>query len=340
MLDRHGKPIHKRNAQDIYTPVYANLIGPGSVDLARFRFQVPPQGVRSVHVRARILWRKFDRKFTDFVFQTNTAMLRRFGGKSPDLPITEIARHELDLPVSASAQAPKPEPAPLKPEDWIRFNDYGIGALLQGDFEVADQAFSRVAELVPQQLDGPRNRARAAIAEGNLPRAYELLRQAEELGPGDPRTAWDWGNALSEDGRYDKASEAYRRVLQQFPDDRAAGRNLGRVLYLDGKLPEALEAFERVLHIDPEDRIAHYHRMLILRAQGQSELVPAAERAYQKYKLDENAAQVTREHRLAHPYDNRESLRIHVHDLTRTEEGLAPELMSSGGPVPPRSTGS
>jgi tetratricopeptide (TPR) repeat protein len=327
--DRHGKPIHMRNAQDIYTPVYVNVIGPGTADVARFRFRVPEAGVRSVRVRARVLWRKFERHFTEFVFRTNEAMLARFGGRVPDLPVSELARHEVELPVAGSAAAgPAVEP---KPEDWVRFNDYGIALLLQGETSVADVAFARVETLQPQRVDGPRNRARVAIAEGNLPRAYEHLRRCEQLAPADARTAWDWGNALSEDGRYEPAAQAFRRVLEEFPGDRASWRNLGRVLYLDGRMDEALSAFERVLQIDPEDRVAHYHRMLILKAQGKAGLAAAAEQAYQKYKLDEHAPAVTKEYRLTHPYDNRESLRIHVHDLTRPEEGLAEQRTAEAG---------
>jgi tetratricopeptide (TPR) repeat protein len=325
LSDRNGAPIHMRNAQDIYTPVYVNVIGPGTADVARFRFRVPDSGVKAVRVRARVLWRKFERHFTEFVFQTNEAMRARFGGRAPDLPVTELALNEVELPVlEAGAGAPAPA-AVAQEADWTRFNDYGIGLLLQGETAVADKAFARVAELAPKRVDGPRNRARVAIAEGNLPQAYELLRRCEELSPGDARSAWDWGNALQDDGRYEASAQAFRRVLEEFPNDRATWRSLGRTLYLDGKLDEALSAFERVLQIDPEDRVAHYHRMLILKAQGKTELAAAAEQAYQKYKLDENAPAVTKEYRLAHPYDNRESLRIHVHDLTRPEEGLAAE---------------
>ena len=197
----------------------------------------------------------------------------------------------------------------------MRLNDWGIGLLLQDDTRGAAAAFGQLAQVAPQRLDGPRNLARVAVADGDLKAAYTHLQQAEALAPGDPQTAWVWGTVLQRDGRYTEAALAYRRVLEVFPEDRATWRNLGRVLYLDGKMEEALGAFDRVLAIDPEDRVAHYHRMLVLRALGRDDEAQLAAAAYKYYQIDESAAEVTRQYRLSHPADNHEALAVHVHEL-------------------------
>jgi hypothetical protein len=36
LVDRNSRPIHQRNAQDIYATVYANVIGPGTADIAHY----------------------------------------------------------------------------------------------------------------------------------------------------------------------------------------------------------------------------------------------------------------------------------------------------------------
>ena len=197
----------------------------------------------------------------------------------------------------------------------MRFNDYGIGLLLQDDTQGAARAFAKVAELAPERLDGCRNLAKAAVRDGNLERAYGHLEDCEAIEAGDGQTAWVWGVVLQEDGRYQEAALAYRRVLHDFPEDRATWRNLGRVLYLDEKYEEALEALDGVLKIDPEDRVAHYHRMLALRALGREDEALIAEEAYQYYQIDESAQELTRRYRLEHPHDNREVIKIHVHPL-------------------------
>ena len=233
----------------------------------------------------------------------------------PDLPVTEIARGEVELVVAGSPGQGVPDG-----DDWMRFNDYGIGLLLQDDTQGAARAFASVAELAPNRLDGCRNLAKVAVRDGNLEQAYGHLEDCEALSAGDAQTAWVWGVVLQENGRYDEAVLAYRRVLHDFPEDRASWRNLGRVLYLNGQYEEALQALDSVLEIDPEDRIAHYHRMLVLRALGREDEALKAEQAYQYYQIDESAQELTRRYRLKHPEDNREVIKIHVHPLEKVAD--------------------
>ena len=317
MVDGKGEAIHRRNAQDIVAPVYVRVIGPGTADVGHYKMRVPADlAGETLTLRARLLWRKFDRAYTEFAYENNPQGFSRFADV-PDLPITEIATDELQLTVAAAPVSDDKPPASPPREDWVRFNDHGIGLLLQGDTKGAAGSFARVVDLAPDRLDGHRNLARVAVRDGSLEQAYEYLSRCEQLEPGNPQTAWVWGVVLQEDGRYGDASKAYRRVLHDFPEDRIAWRNLGRVIYLDGHFEEALEALDRVLAIDPEDRVAHYHRMLSLRGLGREQEAELAEAAYRVYQIDESAQQLTRNYRLQHPDDNREVQRVHVHELVK-----------------------
>ncbi len=316
ILDRHSGPIHRRNAQDIYTAVYVNVIGPGTADVARYRFRVPEAQVgRTLTLRARLLWRKFDRAYTEFAYRANPAGFRAFDAV-PDLPITEIAVDEMRLSVLASGVGERAagEVGPVS-EDWVRFNDYGIGLMLQGETRASTWAFRKVVDAAPERIDGYRNLARAAVQDGDLKVAYGYLRKCEAIAPGNAQTAWVWGVVLQEEGRYDEAAAAYSRLLQDFPEDRAAWRNLGRVRYLNGQFEGALQALDRALAIDPEDRAANYHQMLALRALGRRREAAAAEKAYLKYQIDESAKAVTQAYLLDHPEDEREAQKIHIHQI-------------------------
>ncbi|MFQ5550553.1 MAG: tetratricopeptide repeat protein [Gemmatimonadales bacterium] len=310
-LDGNSNPVLRRNAQDIRAIAYANVIGPGTARIAHYEFPVPARFAGdSLTVRARLLWRKFNRPFTEFAFASNREAFRSFEAV-PSLPITEIAVDKVVIRVGRNA--PIDDDRVTSPADWTRFNDYGIGLLLEGDTRRARQAFRRVAELRPNEVDGELNLARAALSDGNLSEAYEHLQRAEEIEPGNPRVAWVWANVTQEDGRYDRAETAYRRVLEAFPGDRAAWRNLGRTLYLAGEYEAAIEALARVLAIDPEDRIAHYHTMLSYRALGRDDAADLAERAYEFYQIDESAQQITRRFLLENPGANVMSQRIRTH---------------------------
>ncbi|MEK6675418.1 MAG: tetratricopeptide repeat protein [Planctomycetota bacterium] len=316
MLDHHGERISRRNAQDIHVAAFVRVIGPGTADTAHYAYTPSAElAGRSVTIKARLLWRKFDRPYTEFAYAANRDAFKRFD-HCPDLPVTEIASDSVTFHVT---NTPSPFPAAdPDPKDWMRYNDYGIGLFLQDDTRQAAAAFGKVAQTAAQRLDGPRNLARVAIREGNLALAYQHLKECERLSPGDPQTAWVWGTALQEDGRYEEAVLAYLRVIEVFPDDRSAWRNMGLSHRLNNNYRPAIDALDRVLAIDPEDRVAHYHKIFCLRAVGREEEANTSTEAYEKYQIDESAQELTQAFRLKNPGVNFETQPVHVHELVPT----------------------
>ena len=319
IVDRHGGRIVKRNALDIYTPVYANVIRPSTSDIARYRFRVPKdaEGKRVV-MRADLRWRKFNRAFTEFVYE---------GEAVPDLPITVIAHSDVTLPISVEAQS-KVMPAE-KPEDWKRYNDYGVGLFLDEDTRGALAMFERVAQLQPKQFDGWLNQARAYIADGSLQKAEEMLRKASAATPDQPRIAFFWGQVLERSGRLSEAVEAYRATLQRYPKSRDTWGRLGRTYWLMGRAQDSADAYLKVLDIDPEHAQSYYQLSLaykVLAADEKNEdrrrkfehAAAETRKAFEKYKIDENAPRVTQTFRDSHPFENRMSQPIVVH----AQEGL------------------
>ena len=59
-----------------------------------------------------------------------------------------------------------------------RWNDYGIGLLLQGDIKNAEATFLKVTRMEPGYADGWVNVGRARVQEGNMSGAEEMLRKA------------------------------------------------------------------------------------------------------------------------------------------------------------------
>ncbi len=319
MVDKHGRRISKRNGQDIHTTVFANVINPGTADVAHFEFTVPQwlEG-QDLTLRARLMWRKFNRDYTVFAYTNNREGFKQFDDV-PKLPVTEIAVDSVLLRVGSSDDVHGRTAFTGDPGEWVRYNDYGIGSLLEGNTRVAAVAFAEVRRLQPDRIGGPLNLAKAAIRDGNIERAYQYLRESEAVDPGNPQAAWVWGVVRQEDGRYGEAILAYQHVLEVFPGDRAAWRNMGRSYYLDAQYEEALRAFDRVLEIDPEDRISHYHKMLCFRALGRADEADVSAAAYSYYSIDESAQEVTQEFRLRHPGVNlmAQPIRTHVLVLQR-----------------------
>ena len=79
--------------------------------------------------------------------------------------------------------APLPKTAPLLDASVReRWNDYGIGLLLQGDLKGAEAAFLKVTQMEPGYADGWVNVGRARLTEGNLAGVTARLDHARDLG--------------------------------------------------------------------------------------------------------------------------------------------------------------
>lgn len=310
VIDHDGRHMDRRQPQDIHVPLYNNGIGPGAARVVHYRLRVPEDARESLALSTAVHYRKFSRDYTTF----------SLGASHPSLPVTTLARDSVRLLVSAHGDRPPASRLPPPGEKrgnpdppWLRWNDYGIGLFLQGDYKGAARAWTRVAELAPDKPDGPLNRARAEIAEGRLEDAKESLAQAERVRPGWPKVAFFRAAVEKEEGRLDDAERDLKAVLTKFPLDRVAWNNLGSVYWLAGRYPQSIEAYGKTLAIDSEDLNAHYNLMRVFRALGDRARAAHHEAEYRRYKEDETARAVAADFRREDAWANRESLPIHVH---------------------------
>jgi tetratricopeptide (TPR) repeat protein len=322
VLDGDGKPMDRRQPPDIHVPLYSNGIGPGAARVVHYRFAVPRDARGPIRLSAAVKYRKFSRDYSIFAQ----------GQQATELPVTEISSDSIELSV---ANGPPPAATrranPDKP--WLRWNDYGIGLFLQGDLKGAEAAWGRVRELAPDKPDGPLNQARAFVQEGNLAEAERALTEAERRRPGFAKTAFFRAMLEKERGQLDEALADLGRVSNLFPKDRVCWNQTARILFLAGRYPEALAAIERVYSIDPEDVTAHYNAMLCFKALGRKTEGEAEERWYRYHKDDEKAPAVMAQFRRTHPFANRESLPIHVHEESVPVPAHPAEWIGSIGPT-------
>ena len=336
-IDAHGNPINKRNAWATRSVVYVRLIPPGGADTVHFRMKIPPKTGNKITLTARLCYRKFSWWGTQFAFagQPDPAAHasavapgyddRRFflnaplngvsakEGKIPDVPIVALAENQVTLDV-LSANAPAPKPATeLTKEDWQRWNDYGIGLLLQGNLKAAQSAFEKVTEVDPQNPDGWVNIGRAALQEGDVSRARTVLEKALAIDPQLARANFFYASLMKTAGDYDQAAAHLRIVLAQYPRDRVALNNLGRVLFLQRKYADAVKVLQRALAVDPEDLQAHYNLMLCYNGLGDDKMAKAHQVRYLRFKADESSQAITGPYRQLHPGDNNERQNIHEH---------------------------
>jgi len=335
-VDGHGNPINKRNAWSTRSVVYVRLIPPGAADTVHFRMKVPAKTGNKITLTARLCYRKFawwgtqfsfvgrpeaadpsavganydDRKF---LFDASMKGVSAKSERIPDLPIVAVAENQVTVDVLGD-RAPAPRPTTqLAKEDWQRWNDYGIGLLLQGDLKAAQAAFEKVTEIDATNPDGWVNIGRAALQEGDVARTRTVLEKALALDPRLARANFFYASLLKTAGDYDGAAAHLGIVLAQYPRDRVALNNLGRVYFLQRKYADAIAVLRRVLEIDPEDLQAHYNLMLCYNGLGDEKMAKEHEARYLRFKADEAAQTITGPYRLAHPEDNNERQSIHEH---------------------------
>lgn len=335
-IDEHGNPINKRNAWATRSVVYVRLIPPGAADTVHYRVHIPQNAGHTITFRAKLCYRKFawwgtqfsfagqpdpahpelvtpnydDRKFT---FDAPLDGVSAKEQKVPDVPIVVIAGDEVTLPVAAKGAAAPASKVELKAEDWQRWNDYGIGLLLQGDLKAARVAFQKVTEIDPKNPDGWVNIGRAALQEGDVDTARTVLEQALALNPNLARANYFYARVLRAEGKYDEAAGRLRNVLAQYPRDRVALNDLGRIQFLQRQYNDAVKTLESVLTIDPEDLQAHYNLMLCYNGLGNEKLAKEHEARYLRFKADEASQTITGKYRQEHPEDNNERQAVHEH---------------------------
>lgn len=295
MLDKNGNRIDRRNAQDIFTPMYNHQIPPGAAQAVHYGFQVPGSTKKPITVELRLQFRKFDQTYMNYIsrFHTENALPLRGqvidGEYRNDLPIATMAFDRITFPVQGADNNGVDNP-PREIPEWQRWNDYGIGLLLEGggvdgQLRQAEEAFQRVEAL--GQFHGPINLARVYNREARLDDAVDAINRAEKFKgtPGYPDWTVRWlkGVVLQQQGYLDEAitnlidaieyrtEETVRRKFD-FSRDYVVLNFLGETLFERGKqargdrnreerheyFERARKRFQQVLEIDSENVTAHY----------------------------------------------------------------------------------
>jgi tetratricopeptide (TPR) repeat protein len=232
----------------------------------------------------------------------------------PNLPIVVMAQSTAELTVLRPGSTLPTPKAVTQKADWHRWNDYGIGLLLQGDLKAAEEAFIHVTEADPGNPDGWVNIGRVRLQEGNLAGAAQVLEKALQMSPNLARAHYFYSRALRQQGKYTESIAHLQIVTAQYPYDRVVRNDLGRVLFLERKYAQARDEFLKAIAVDPEDLEANYNLMLCYTGLGDAKQAAAYQQRYMRFKADEASQTLTGPYRAKHPFENLQRQPIHEHD--------------------------
>jgi tetratricopeptide (TPR) repeat protein len=359
-LDAHGNPIDKRNAWQTRSLLYVRLIPPGAADVARYRVRIPADAVGPLTFTARLQYRKFAHAYTQFAYagqprpgQPDTAVGKSFDDRAfsflpadipanvsgqikdriPDLPIITLASATSTIQVGTAATATRWQVI-ADAGSRERWNDWGIGLLLQGDLKGAEYAFRQVTAAEPGYADGWLNVARTMIQEGETDAAKPFIAAALARDSTLGRIHFFKAMIEKADGEYQAALESLTRVAAQYPRDRVVLNQMARILFLDRKYADALAVLDRVAAVDPEDLQMHYTAMLAARGLGDEARAAREEQLFLRFKADESAQAITARPRLLSAEDNNERQSIHEHESVPLPAALSTSRPARGGVRP------
>ena len=271
MLDEHGNRIDKRNAWATRSVAYVRLVPPGAADTVRYRVRVPPDCGERITFTARVNYRKFAWWNTQWSYAGVRDPAHMWA--SPSLLATTTAAG--CSPATRARSRGRSRPSPIFPsQSWPsasvtlrvvpagssvaedaprlarsardRFNDYGIGLLLQGDLKAAEAAFLNVTKIDPGYADGYVNVARARLQEGDLDGALGGSRRgAAPVAAACQAPTSSWRRQRSSVASTTRPSPTSKIALEQYPKDRVVRNQLGRVLFLKRQHAEALTSSVR-----------------------------------------------------------------------------------------------
>jgi len=336
VLDRAGKRIDRRNAQDIFVALYNHQIPPGAAAVVHYQLDVPKDAGDHITLEARLNYRKFDSTYLRYIdgdrFRCN------------DLPVTVMASDRVTLPVGADAVATAATAPDV--DAATRWNDYGIGLLRENDaLRQAEQAFRQVEQF--GRGDGALNLARVYYRTGQLPEAADALARATRAAmPAQPWTV-AWFSALvdRQNGRLDAAIGNLESIVHNrfagvqergfdFSKDTRLLDELGRSLYERARqlrgagrqaarrksLADARHWFEQTLAVDPEDASAHFNLSLVYAELGDSAAAARQRALHERYRPDDAAIEqaVTRQ-RSTNPAADHAAAALAIYPLARPD---------------------
>ncbi len=338
-LDADANPINKRNAWQARSLLYARLIPPGAADVAHYLVRVPRDARGPISLTAKLNYRKFSWYYTHFAYAgqpkpgQDPSLLGldhngleyefnpdcipanvsgKIRGRVPDLPIVTLAQADAVVPLGTPSWTPV-----VRRQDRERWNDWGIGLLLQGDLKGAEYAFRKTTEAEPEYADGWLNVARALIQEGETDAAKPFVAKAMSLHPEFGRT-WFFQAAIQKaDGEYDGALKSLEVARSKYPRDRVVLNQIARILFLERRYAAAVEVLKQVCGVDPEDVQMHYTLMLCYRGLGDAAAAAREETLFRRFKADEASQAITERRRRISPEDNNERQPIHDHESSR-----------------------
>jgi tetratricopeptide (TPR) repeat protein len=295
-----GEFVDNHVVSAIHSVAYDNTIQSGRSALVRYRFQLPSNVKGAVTLTARVNYRHLRQSYLNNIF----------GSNHPPYPEVEIASRSRIIEIGKNAPA---QPLPTDNDDWMRWNNLGIGLLDELQYDDAIHAFEQVTRLRPEYKDGYINVGLTYIEWEKYDEARQPIEKALALKPNDARALYYMALVERRAGHSDAEIADLEKVVTQYPDCRDARRELGISYYQQHRSDDAIAQFKALQAIDPDDLAAHYNLAILYRRKGMKHQAELEAAQYAIKRIDPAAPTYSLDYLRKHPEISIESVPWHVH---------------------------
>lgn len=299
-VDVVGEFVDNHVVSSIHSVAYDNTIQSGRSALIRYQFRLPAKVKGPITLQARVNYRHLRQSYLNNIF----------GPDHPAYPVVEISSRARVIKMGDNHPM---DPLPTDNEDWMRWNNLGIGLLDQQQYVESIRAFEQVTRLRPEYKDGYINLGLTYIEFEKYDEARQPLEKALALKPNDARALY-YMALVERRARHSEAEIAdLEKVVTQYPDCRDARRELGISYYQQHRPDDAIEQFKALQSIDPDELAAHYNLAILYRRKGLKPQAEAEAAQYTIKRIDPGAPTYSLDYLRKHPEISNESVPWHVH---------------------------
>ena len=247
-----GEWIRRHDLWNEHTIGFKNAIPAQQTEVIHYKVSIPETAIPPYTLTSRVRYRRFNRWYTEWAL----------GQETPSFPIVDLNVDIVTLGADQAASGPLPD-------DYLRFNQYGIGLLRQGLYAEAEKAFARATQLNPTYTDAYINAGLVSLQMDTLVQGEDWIIRALETDPYSLRAQAYLGIVRQRQGELEAAITLLTKVLEEYPKDRKVLFELGKTFYLSQQYEQAIQIFQMALDLDPDQAVIYAYLELCYDELGQ-----------------------------------------------------------------------
>lgn len=265
-IDSHGQPITKHDIWNTRVGAIDRFIPAGRADLGRFTFAIPPSAKSPLKLTAKVNYRRFNKRFTDWVNKSHPV------NQSPVVEMSVDAK-TLILATAAKKRTETEAPQQMTQEQReklrVRWRTYAVALFDQQQYEstviAIDEALKYAVHKSPEAAALWTDLAlaymkmeRAGTSQLILDKANDAITQAKGISPNEGRVRFYDALLNIKQFQYSEALATLERLSREFPRDRQVKTQLAALYLLHRRDADAMSAYKSLLEIDVDDTEAHF----------------------------------------------------------------------------------